>query len=625
MQKKFLDIFLLILFFICLASNFFVGKIHEVCGIIFVAGIFAHNFLNKNFYKNFSSRKFINKTCVILFAVALIFLTVSGAELWLADKFLNWRSVHLVAAIAAVIFLFLHLLTHAKKYFHKKIFYLASLFAFIFAVAGIFGLPYLDRWFHKVEINSEEIIQGEKISSDKKFAVIYFSRVGNTNFSAKVDAVSGASIMADKEKLFGNAQMIALMAQDIVGGDLFSIQTEKFYPEKYSETTDESKIEFEQNILPEIKNLPNLESYDKIILVYPLWWGDLPKAVESFLKNYNFSGKEIYPIVTHGGGGIGNSVETLRNLTQAKVAEPLDIYSSDISASREKIFNYIAEKNYSRTEEIFNTKITMTASGKNSKIAVDESFEKIFDFVEKIKTDTKNLNDNAGKNFVKISPEVFEVLKISQKYSEQTGGAFDVTIGAAAELWKAAIKNQTLPSAEEILSAKNLVGYQHLILDEKNLSAKLDKPGMKINLGAVGKGYGTDIARKIFQKYQIEDGVINFGASSIYAIGEKNIGIKNPRSDELAKIILLKDSALSTSGDYEQFFILNGKRYHHIINPQTCEPADSKIISVSVKVGGEVENCGAVADILSTTTFIAGADFVKNFLPEENIFVVAES
>ena len=274
-------------------------------------------------------------------------------------------------------------------------------------------------------------------------------------------------------------------------------------------------------------------------------------------------------------------------------------------------------ENYERTEEIFGTPVTMNAHGKNSKIAVDESFEKIFEFVEKIKTDTKNLNDNAGKNFVKISPEVFEVLKISQKYSELTSGAFDVTIGAAVDLWKVARKNKNLPSDEEILTAKNLVGYKNLILDEKNCSAKLEKNGMKINLGGIGKGYGTDIARKIFEKYKITDGIINFGTSSIFAFGEKRIGIKNPRAEnEISQVILLKNSALSTSGDYENFFIFEGKKYHHIINPQTCKPTESGIISVSVEVGGEVENCGAVADILSTTIFIFGEERGRNFILE---------
>ncbi len=95
-----------------------------------------------------------------------------------------------------------------------------------------------------------------------------------------------------------------------------------------------------------------------------------------------------------------------------------------------------------RSENLMRTYVTLKATGKNSKIVVDESLKKIFEFVENVKVDVKNLNDGAGNgNFVKISLAVFEVLKISQKYSAETDGAFDITIGAAVDLWKVAPKN----------------------------------------------------------------------------------------------------------------------------------------------------------------------------------------
>ena len=89
--------------------------------------------------------------------------------------------------------------------------------------------------------------------------------------------------------------------------------------------------------------LPNVEDYDKIILIYPLWWSDLPKPVENFLRNSDLSGKKLYPIVTHGGGGFGESLDTLKNFTLAEISEPLDIYSSDILSSRKVIFDWLKE------------------------------------------------------------------------------------------------------------------------------------------------------------------------------------------------------------------------------------------------------------------------------------------
>lgn len=273
-------------------------------------------------------------------------------------------------------------------------------------------------------------------------------------------------------------------------------------------------------------------------------------------------------------------------------------------------------QNYERTEKLMGTIITLKATGSDSKLAVDESFEELFKLVENVKVDVKNLNDNAGNGeFVKISPAVFEMLKISQQYAILSGGAFDVTIGAAVDLWKSARKNKKLPTASEIAAVQKLVGFEHLELDEAAQTARLNLAGVKINLGGVGKGYGVDLVRKIFSKYGITDGLIDFGTSSIFALGKKTIGIKNPRGNEIADVVELENAALSTSGDYEQFFILEGRRYSHILNPKNCLPADSGIASVTIIVQ-DFENCATVADILSTTIFILGENEGKTFLQQ---------
>ena len=231
------------------------------------------------------------------------------------------------------------------------------------------------------------------------------------------------------------------------------------------------------------------------------------------------------------------------------------------------------------------------------------------------------MNESAGSGeFVKVSAGVFEMLKLSQHYSELTGGAFDVTLGAAIDLWRNARKSKTLPSPEEIDAVKNFVGYKHLHLNEAEQSAMIDTAGMKINLGGVGKGYCADVARKIFIKHEITDGIIDLGTSSIFAFGKKKIGIKNPRGEhEIAQVIELENAALSTSGDYEQFFIVDGRRYHHIINPKNCSPTDNGVSSVSVVIFGNVENCSAVADISSTAILVPGADHCN--LPTESVII----
>ena len=347
--KKSLDVALLILFFVGLASNFMSATAHEAAGIIFVVGVAAHNVINRNFYRNFlrgkfTRRRIVNHATIILFAVGIVTLAVTGAALanfFPASEEINWRSMHLGAAIFSTVALFVHILIHASRYVHGKNFYASAMVAFIFAFAAIFGLPYVDRWFHTVKVNRTEILRGEHLNIDGKILIVYFSRVGNTDFPAQVDAVSGASLMLDGEQIVGNAQMIAELVQSVAGGEIFALRTQKIYPVDYSQTVQLAKHEFESGELPALKTLPNVADFDKIILIYPLWWHTLPKPVENFLRSCDLSGKKLLPIVTHGSGGLGESVDALKTLTRAEVCTPLDIYSSDIPSARKNIFAWL--------------------------------------------------------------------------------------------------------------------------------------------------------------------------------------------------------------------------------------------------------------------------------------------
>ena len=250
------------------------------------------------------------------------------------------------------------------------------------------------------------------------------------------------------------------------------------------------------------------------------------------------------------------------------------------------------------------TVITLKATGSEAQAAIDESFARIAELEKNISADIKKIEDTSGTGEqVKISPEVYEILETAQKYSEETGGAFDVTCGAAVELWGIGTKNPRVPTNDELVTVKNFVGHEHLHL--QNGKAYLDLRGVKLNLGGVAKGYGVDLVRKIFAAHGIHDGLVDFGNSTIFALGKKKIGIKNPNNpDNLAEIVELEDCAISTSGDYEKFFIVEGRRYSHIIDPKTCSPANPTISSISVVVSGDVKNCATVADILSTTFFV---------------------
>lgn len=146
--------------------------------------------------------------------------------------------------------------------------------------------------------------------------VVYFSRVGNTDFSEDVDAVSSASLRRERSgRLVGNAEVLANDIHDFTGADIHEIQVRDVYPEDYEQTVDRASEERNQNTRPELLNyVDNMQEYDNIILIYPVWWSTVPMPVYTFLEEYDFAGKTIVPIATHKGSFLGNSVSDLKQV-----------------------------------------------------------------------------------------------------------------------------------------------------------------------------------------------------------------------------------------------------------------------------------------------------------------------
>ena len=146
--------------------------------------------------------------------------------------------------------------------------------------------------------------------------VAYFSRSGNTVWEDGVDAVTSASINVMEDGEFaGNAELLAGMAQQITGGNLFLIQTVNSYPSDYRETTDVAANEQDDDTRPELaSHVENMEQYDTVVLVYPVWWGILPQPLVTFLEEYDFSGKTILPLCTHEGSRMGRTEQAIASL-----------------------------------------------------------------------------------------------------------------------------------------------------------------------------------------------------------------------------------------------------------------------------------------------------------------------
>src|SRR5262245_31198976 len=225
-------------------------------------------------------------------------------------------------------------------------------------------------------------------------------------------------------------------------------------------------------------------------------------------------------------------------------------------------------------------------------------------------SDIQRVNAAAGKHPVPVGTELRDVLQVARQVSEWTSGKFDVTFGVMSGLWKFDYQNKdnTIPDHNEVLRRRKLIDYRELVVDERAGTAFLRREGMVANLGGIGKGYAVDRARDILRKRGFRDFMIQFGGD-MYVAGRSGgrpwrLGIQDPRGpeDRIFATIDLSETTFSTSGDYARFFMKDGRRYHHIIDPATGEPA------VGCRSVTILTESATVADGLSTGVFILGPE-----------------
>ncbi len=199
--------------------------------------------------------------------------------------------------------------------------------------------------------------------------------------------------------------------------------------------------------------------------------------------------------------------------------------------------------------------------------------------IHRANSELARVNANAATNAVVVSPELFAVLQLAQEISRQTDGAFDMTIRPLADLWGFIWKQYRLPTAEELERALPLVNFRHIHLDPVNHSVRFQKPGVSIDLGGIGKGVAVDWAIEQLQALGITNAMVKAGGDLRVsgAPPDKShwtVQIEDPQKQGSRVNIPLRDAALSTSGNYENFFEVNGRRYSHILNPRTGLPIE---------------------------------------------------
>jgi thiamine biosynthesis lipoprotein len=182
----------------------------------------------------------------------------------------------------------------------------------------------------------------------------------------------------------------------------------------------------------------------------------------------------------------------------------------------------------------------------------------------------------AGGDPVKVSPELFFVLKKAEEVSRLSDGAFDVTVGPVVRLWRLARRTQRLPDAEKLAQARALVGWRNVVLDEKERTVQLRKAGMQLDLGGIAKGYAADEAQAVLKKHGVTRALVAAGGDitvSDAPPGEKAWKIEiqpvDPEKEKTPPTLLLHNASVSTSGDANQFVEIDGVRYSHIVDPKT--------------------------------------------------------
>ena len=219
-------------------------------------------------------------------------------------------------------------------------------------------------------------------------------------------------------------------------------------------------------------------------------------------------------------------------------------------------------------------------------------------------SEISKINQAAGIRSVRISQELYQLLKFSKELHLLTQGAFDLTIKPALKIWN--WKTGIIPLNEAVQEAKGFVGYDKVVFNDSAYSVFLPKKGMSLDLGGIGKGYASWCVARLWKKLGITSGAINAGGD-LFMFGKAcssdtwDVSIQNPfKKNEIIYTVKQTDRAVATSGDYERYFEIDSVKYSHILNPKTCKPAIG-ISSVTVFADNPT-----LADALATTLSVLG-------------------
>ncbi|HSD65457.1 MAG TPA: FAD:protein FMN transferase [Vicinamibacteria bacterium] len=235
------------------------------------------------------------------------------------------------------------------------------------------------------------------------------------------------------------------------------------------------------------------------------------------------------------------------------------------------------------------------------------------------------LNREAAIGPVAVEPELFTFLAECLRWSRESDGAFDVTVGPLMKAWGFFRDEGRVPPEDELARVLEVVGYRHVVLDGEAGTVRFDRPGVELDLGGIGKGYAVDRAVGLLRGRGVASALVNLGGSSVYGLGAPpgrdawEIEIRDPTDSAKAAVtVRLRDRALSVSGGYERFFERDGVTYSHIMDPRSGRPVQG-VLSVAV-----LSDSATDGDALDDVLFVQGVERARASLrshpPAEALF-----
>lgn len=264
---------------------------------------------------------------------------------------------------------------------------------------------------------------------------------------------------------------------------------------------------------------------------------------------------------------------------------------------------------------LLGTVCSATVYGDNARQAADAAFERVSEIEKAMSLTIEDSELNKVNNApvgteTAVTSELFAMLSRCEELSELTDYRFDISLGKLSALWNVNSENPVVPRDSEISAALSGTGRGAFSLDaESGTVTRVND--VTLDLGGIAKGYAADEVKRVLCENGVTDAIVSLGGNIIALGSDKSrgstpwlIGIANPRvSGELIATVEVSDKFVVTSGDYERFFVLDGVRYHHIIDPDTGRPAQSGIISATI-----IADNSALADAISTAAFVLGEE-----------------